>query len=155
MKRIASLAVAAALLLGPSLLVGVGIVSCGGGCAGKGRYDPVSQSYDSNAPASTIIVGAESFREIALNTFDGLMTLEHDHEAALKALNPEIHTFTERVRRESKGWLDQLSAAKTAYQSARTPENASKLQAATALLDSALAQASKYLSQAATVKEAK
>ncbi len=124
-------------------------------CAGKGQYDPATKSYDTNAPASTIVVGAESFRDIALNTFDGLMTIEREHEAALKALNPQIHVFTEKVRRESKGWLDSLTAAKTAYQSARTPENGAKLQAAVSLLDSMLGSAAKYLAQAATVKEAK
>ncbi len=154
MKRIASLAVAVALYLGPVLTVGI-IVGCGGGCAGKGQYSPATQTYDTNAPASTIVVGAESFRDIALNTFDGLMTLEKQNEAVLKALNPEIHVFTERVRRESKGWLNELTAAKTAYQIARTPENAAKLQSAVATLDSMLGSAAKYLAQAATAKEAK
>ena len=146
MKRLTSLG-------WPTILLASALVWAS--CAGKGQYDPKTGVYDTNVPASTIVVGAESFRDIALNTFDGLMTIEHEHEAALKSLNPEIHTFAELLRRKSESWLDDLTAAKTAYQIARTAENATKLQAAVAHLDSAVVLAAKYLRQAINFTEAK
>lgn len=127
--------------------------SCNGGCAaGRGAYSPTTGTYDTNALADVVVVTAENTRASALNVFHALMTFEKNHDAALRALNPGIHTFTEKVRRESEGWLNVLSAARTAYQSARTPENASKLRSAWAMVDSMLSSAAKHLVEASTVK---
>jgi hypothetical protein len=125
---------------------------CGGCAAGKGTYSPATGVYDTNALADVVVVTAEDTRAAALEVFAALMEFEKNHDATLRALNPGIHTFTEQVRRDSKGWLDDLSAARTAYQTARTPENASKLKSALAMVDSMLTSAAKHLAQAATVK---
>jgi hypothetical protein len=125
-----------------------------GGCAGKGQYSPTTGIYDTNALADVVVVTAEDTRASALEVFRGLMEFERNNEAALQALNPGIHTFAEQLRRESKGWLDDLSAARTAYQSARTPENASKLRSALALVDSMLTSAAKHLANAASTVKA-
>lgn len=143
----------ASVVLASFLLAG--FAGCGGCAAGKGQYNPGTGQYDTNAPASSLVVGAENFREIALNTFDAIMTIERQHEAALKELNPEIHKFAQKVRRESKGWLNDLTEAKKAYQLARTDANATKLQNAVGVIDAALVIATKYLAQSAEVKEAK
>lgn len=128
-----------------------GMFGCSG-CAGKGRYDPITGMYDTNAPADIVVVTAETLRESALNTFDALMKFEKENEAVLRKLNPEIHTFTEKVRRESGGWLDVVTEAKVEYQKNRNPANADKLKDAMALLNSMLSTAAKHLSQAATAK---
>jgi hypothetical protein len=125
---------------------------CGGCAAGKGTYSPATGVYDTNAMADVVVTTAENTRASALEVFRALMEFEKNNDATLRALNPGIHTFTEQVRRESKGWLDDLSAARTAYQTARTPENASKLKSTLALVNSMLSSAATHLAQASTIK---
>jgi hypothetical protein len=132
-----------------SLLVFAG---CGGCAAGKGQLDPKTGIYSPDVAADTVVVTAEKLRETALIVFDAAMKAERDNEAALKAIDPKIHEAIELIRREGKGWLNDLTAAKVAYQSARTPENANKLQSAMAAVTSALASASRHLATAATRK---
>ena len=151
MKRIASLIVSAALLLAPTAIVGICIVSCGG-CAGKGQLNPMTAAYDTNAVADAAVVAAEALRESALAVFDAFMKVERENEAALKALNPDIHGVAEEVRKNGQEWLNDLTAAKVAYQSARTAENASQLNYALAAVRSALSSASRRLAEAATRK---
>jgi len=130
----------------------VGFAGCEG-CAGKGQYNPTTGVYDSNAPASVVVVTAEKTRDTALNVFAALMTFEKQNDAVLRNLNPEIHKFTETVRRDSQKWIDDLTAARNAYQRERSEANASKLRSASALLDSMLDSAAKHLAQAIKAKE--
>jgi hypothetical protein len=149
--------VAMSMWLATATLVFCLFSGCGGCVAGRGTYSPptgtnTTGTYDTNALADVVVVTAENTRTSALEVFRALMEFEKNHDAALRALNPGIHTFAEQVRRESKGWLDDLSAARTAYQIARTPENASKLRSAWAMVDSMLSSAAKHLAAASTVK---
>lgn len=129
------------------------IAGCSGGCAtGKGQYNPTTGLYDTNAIADTVVVTAENLREAALGVFDALMRTEKEHEAALKTLNPKIHDFTEEIRKNGKGWLDDLTKAKTAYQAARTADNASRLNSTLAVVRVALVTASKHLAEASARK---
>jgi hypothetical protein len=127
-------------------------VGCGGCAAGKGTYSPATGQYDTNALADVVVVTAENTRASALEVFRALMEFEKNNDATLRELNPGIHTFTEQVRRESNGWLTDLTTAKVAYQMTRTPENASKLKSTLALVNSMLSSAAKHLAQASTVK---
>lgn len=135
-----------------ALVLGV-FASCSGGCAvGKGQLDPTTGYYDTNAIADSVVVTAENLRESALGVFDAFMRVEKENDAALRTLNPKIHDAAEEIRKNGSRWLDDLTVAKTAYQSARTPENASKLNSALAAVRSALVSASKYLADASTRK---
>jgi len=68
--------------------------------------------------------------------FRFFMFVEKSNDAALRALNPKIHQTAELVRRDGSKYLDSLTAAITAYQSARTPDNASKLKSALTAVNS-------------------
>jgi len=132
--------------------IGVILFSFSNGCAGKGRYDPVSHSYDTNAMADVIVVTAEKTRDTALDIFGAVMEIEYTHKDALKAINPGIHDFCELLRRDSKGWMDKLTLAKTEYQKTRDQGAAVQLNAAIAFLNSQILQANKHLATASTVK---
>lgn len=119
------------------------------GClAGKGQYNPTTQTYNTNEMADTLVVTAQNTRQIAADAFDGLMTIEAHNKDALLALNPKIREAAQLVRKDSAGWLDDLTKAITDYQSARSAENGSKLKAALTVVDNALITATKYLAEA-------
>jgi hypothetical protein len=119
------------------------------GClAGKGQYDPNTQTYNTNAMADVLVVTAQNTRQVAADAFDGLMTIESHNEEALKALNPGIHATAQEVRKNGKKWLDDLSGTIKNYQSARSAENGSKLKASLKVVDDALIIATKYLAEA-------
>lgn len=129
-------------------------VGCGGGCAvGKGQLTPATGVYDEAAEASVVVVSAQTIRETALGVFDAFMLVEKQNDAALRALNPRIHETAELVRRDGSKYLDALTAATTAYQNARTPDNASRLKSALAAVNSLLISATKQLTEATTKKE--
>ena len=131
----------------------IGFAGCNGGCAvGKGQLNPTTGVYDTNAMADAVVVTAESLRESALGVFDAFMRVEREHEAALKELNPDIHKAAEDIRKNGQKWLKDLTAAKVAYQTARTPDNQSQLLSSIALVRSVLISASKRLAEASTRK---
>jgi hypothetical protein len=105
-------ATTAALLLG-SFLVVVGFVvpAMQTGCAGKGQYNPVTQVYDTNAPASQVVVAAEGLRATALEVFDAFMQIERSHEEEFRKIDPKIHEFAETVRRDGAKWLNDMTDA--------------------------------------------
>src|SRR5439155_25492023 len=98
----------AVFMLSGFLIIMGGMFGCGG-CAGKGQYSPTTGVYDTNAVADVVVTTAETTRATALEVFGALMEFEKNHDATLRTLNPGIHTFTEQVRRESKGWLNDLT----------------------------------------------
>ena len=133
------------------LLYGLLLVSfagCGGCAAGRGQMNPATGVYDTNALADVVVVTAESLRSSALDVFGAFMRIEKENETALKEFNPNIHLAAEDIRKHGSQYLDDLTRAKTAYQSARTPDNASKLQSALAAVNSALVSASMHITEA-------
>lgn len=124
----------------------IGLNNC---AAGKGQYNPTTGFYDTNAMADTIVVTVENTRAVALGVFDSLMRVERENEAALRALDPGIHKFAEKLRHDSEGWLNDLTAAKKQYQVSRSALDATKLKNVLDLVDSALTDAAKYLTQSA------
>ncbi len=138
------------LILSVVLIVSFG--GCGGCAAGKGQLNPTTGVYDTNAMADSVVVTAENLRESALGVFKAFMEVEKENEAALKTLNPQIHIAAEDVRKNGKKWIDDLTAAKVAFQAARTQENANRLSSAIALVRSVLVTTSKRLAEAATRK---
>ncbi len=138
-------------------VIGVGLIAfsgCGGCASGKGQLNPATGVYSTDVAADTVVVTAEKLRETALIVFDMAMKTEHENEAALRTLDPRIHESVELIRRDGSKWLDDLTAAKAAYQSARTSDNMSKLHSAFAVLTSALASASREIAAAATTRKA-
>jgi len=125
---------------------------CGGCAAGKGQYNPTTQSYDTNALSDVTVVTAQNIRESALVVFGSFMMVEKSNEAALRTLNPKIHEAAELVRLDGRKYLDDLTAAISAYQSARTPDNGSKLKSALAAVNSLLISTTQHLAEAATQK---
>ncbi len=148
MKRI-HLPIVLLLLYGSFL---VGLVGCGGCAAGKGQLTPSTGVYDTTAAADVAVVSAQNIREAALSIFDSFMVVEKENAAALMALSPKIHDTAEIVRRDGRKYLDALTAATTAYQNARTPENASQLKSALAAVNSLLISATQQLAVATTKK---
>jgi hypothetical protein len=135
------------------LLMALMFAACDMGCkTGKGQLNPTTGVYDTNAMADVVVVTAETLRESALGIFDVFMKVEKENDAALRALNPKIHEAAEEIRRNGAKYLDDLTKAKVAYQSARTPENASKLNSALAAVRSAILSATQRLSEASTRK---
>lgn len=132
-----------------AVLVAVYALAMSGCAVGKGRYDPNTGVYDTNALGDIVVVTAQNTRETALGIFKALMQIEREHEVALRAANPGIHEFVEKLRHESEGWLNELTAATTAYQRTRTAESASKLKSTLTLVDEMLASAAKHLANAA------
>jgi hypothetical protein len=132
----------------------IAFAGCGGGCAGKGQFNPTTGVYDTNAVADAIVVTAENTRETALNVFEAFGVFEKQNDEALRAVNPKIHEAAERIRRDGKGWLDSLTRAKTDYQRTRSAEDATKLKNALSIVTSALTEAGKHLAtgMAATKK---
>jgi hypothetical protein len=126
----------------------VGWAGCGGCAAGKGQLNPATGIYDTNALADVVVVTAENLRSSALDVFDAFMRIEKNNEAVLQGLNPNIHLAAEDIRKHGAQYLDDLTHAKNAYQSARTPDNASKLESALAAVNSALVSVSKHLAEA-------
>ncbi|SRR6266550_843695 len=126
---------------------------CAGGCStGKGQLNPATGVYDPGAAADVAVVTAQNLREAALGVFDSFMFVEKNNDAALRVLNPKIHETAEIVRRDGRKYLDDLTASITAYQSARTPDNASKLKSALAAVNSLLISATQQLAEATTRK---
>lgn len=123
------------------------------GCAtGKGQLNPATGVYDASVRADAVVVTAQNIRESALGIFAAFMRTEKTNEAVLKALNPKIHVAAEEIRRNGNGYLDALTLAIKQYQSARTPENASKLNSAIAAVRSLLMSATERLAEASTLK---
>lgn len=130
--------------------MGVWLMVAGCNCrTGQGQYDPVTRTYNTNVVADSLVVTAQNTREVALGVFDGLMTIEAHNEVALKAVNPRIHEVAEKVRRDSKKWLDELTAAIKDYQSNRaSAESWTRLKGALKVVDDLLLSASQHLAEA-------
>src|SRR2546423_6990481 len=118
---------------------------CMDGCAGRGQYNPSTGAYNRDAFASEFVVTAERLRATALEVFGALMEIERTHEAEFRKVNPGIHSFTEDVRAHGAEWLNALTAAKSAYQSERTPEKLTALNLQMAIVNTAVAHANRYL----------
>lgn len=138
-------------LIVPVMLL-TAFVGCNGCKSGQGQYNPSTGIYDTNALADVVVVTSQNLRESALGIFDAFMRVEKQNDAVLRALNPKIHEAAEEIRKNGKRYLDELTATTTTYQSARTPENASKLNSALAAVRSALVSASSHLAEASTGK---
>ncbi len=139
----------AILVIAAWLAVMGGLFGCGG-CAGHGQYTPATQTYNETAAADVAVVSAQTVRETALGVFSAFMYAEKAHEAAFLAISPTIHETAELVRRDGQKYLNALSASITAYQNARTPENAGKLKSALAAVNSLLASATQQFAEATT-----
>lgn len=92
-----------------------------------------------------IIVRTEQALNIALDTFDIFLKIEHDNREGLSKVSPKIHEFAENVRRNGKKWIKSAQAAKNAYRDNRTPQNHANLVTAYKTLQEAINQSKQYI----------
>lgn len=130
LKQAKTMLALACTLLAPGALV-VGVGCSGGGCA------QLAPGQDA------LVVRAEQTAETALNSFLAFDALEartrtvHGNAALTKA--------ADEIRQNGVTWIEGLLAAKETYKaSGKTPATRSKLLAAQAVVDGALAIATGY-----------
>ena len=129
------------------------LLGCESGCkAGKGRYDPATWTYDTNAPADKVVVTAQNVRATALDAFYLLWKTEKQFRQEAWDLTPKIKEFADYTRANSEKWLDSLTEQIENYQRARTPENKLKLDGALQVVQKAIEQAREYTAQAVAAK---
>ncbi len=94
-----------------------------------------------------IILRAEQTAQTARLTFDTFVRLERDNEAALKQLNPAIHTYANYIRLHGLDWITSLRQATVTFKASRTPENQASLNTILATITNAVSQSNKYIAQ--------
>lgn len=93
-----------------------------------------------------IVVNAERTLSIALTTFDVFLKYEYDNRAALEQISPDIKKFADVIRRNGKNWIETANNLKIAYKHNRTEQAKVSLITALALVQSALNESQKYIS---------
>ena len=103
--------------------------------------------------ADQLVLRAEQTAETAKATFDILFHLEKDNRAALLQLNPAIHVFTEKLKKDNYaiGLIQSLRNATKAFKSNRTAGNQANLNTYLLTLNQVLGDANKYIAQAKPV----
>lgn len=101
------------------------------------------------APAADpIVVNAEKTLAVANHTFDLIVHLERDNQAAFAKASPSIHPFVENIRRNGLGWIRTANNLKQAYKHNRSPENKANLLTSISTVSTALDQSKQYLAAA-------
>lgn len=118
------------------------------GC--KSTNEVVTTSQET---ADQVILRAEQTAETAKTTLNLFVHVERDNEVALRQINPQIHVFAEKVRRNGIAWIQSLRESTKTFKASRTPENQASLQTWLDTLNSALRQANQYLQQSKTVTQ--
>ncbi len=95
-----------------------------------------------------IILRAEQTAQTARLSFDTFVRLERDNEAALKAVNPAIHTYANYIRTNGLYFVDVLRAATNTFENNRTPANQASLNTILATVTNAVSQTNKYIAVA-------
>ncbi len=95
-----------------------------------------------------IILRVEQTAQTARLTFDTFVRLERDNEAALKQVNPAIHTYANYIRTHGLDWVTSLREATKTFKANRTPENQASLNTILATITNAVSQSNKYIAQA-------
>ena len=81
-------------------------------------------------PAPTpdpIVVNAERTLSLANHTFDLIVHLERENQAAFAKASPAIHPFVEGLRRNGLKWLRTGNTMKQTYKYNRSPQNRANL----------------------------
>lgn len=99
---------------------------------------------------------AEQTTSITADSFDGFLQFEVDHRGQLKALNPQIYTFAQKLRHREcptcppngVRYLQTARSLTETYRLNRTPENKANMQTAIATVTKFLSEALGYLTQA-------
>jgi leucyl-tRNA synthetase len=118
------------------------------GCGTTSGIPPLSQSA-----TDQVILRAEQTAETAKLTFNTLLHLERDNEALLKQASPQIHVWTETVRRNGINWIVSLRNATKDFKANRTSANQATLNTALTTLTNALNETNKYIAQAKKVSQ--
>lgn len=116
-----------------ALLLVMGLVLSG--CA------PIQPGQDA------VAVNAERSYALAFDTVDAFLKLEDANRDLCRAKLPAVHAFAEQTRKTAPPVVSACRDAIRAYESASTPDNKSKLDAALAALESVSASAQSYAAQ--------
>lgn len=105
------------------------------GCAGTTAVSTFpgptpSGTPNPNASHDPIVVNAEKVLLIASDTFHLLDTLEYDNRAQLLKSVPEVHTYTNYLRKHYFTWLSEADDLKNVYKNNRTTTNKDRLETA-------------------------
>lgn len=98
-----------------------------------------------------LIVNAERAEKIADTTFTTFVNVEYANRERLLQANPQIEKLADKVRVGWTNWVQKLDAALLNYKHSKTPENASALAQAQAVVDTNIAQSQSSLAEAGTV----
>lgn len=102
----------------------------------------------SQANTDQVILRAEQTAETAKLTFNTLLHLERDNEAALKAINPQIHVWANTLRAHGIDWIQSLRTATKDFKANRNSANQATLNTALTTLTNAINTTNAYITQA-------
>ncbi len=124
------------------LCIGIAAPVAFTGCGTTGTLAISQQNTDQ------IILRAEQTAQTARLTFDTFVRLERDNEAALKQVNPAIHTYANYIRTHGLDWVTSLRSATKNFKANRSPQNQANLSTILLTITDAVSQTNSYIAQA-------
>ena len=88
---------------------------------------------------------ADAVITTAYTTLHQFVTFEYENRAALAAVSPAIKTSADNVRAHARDWIASAIALRDSYAANPMTDTQSKLNAAVAILSTAMTEATKYL----------
>lgn len=135
--------IAAAIICGAFAVAPIGPSGC----------TSVNPPTISVAATDQIILRAEQTAQTARLTFDTFVHLERNNEALLKQVNPQIHEYANKLRRNGLNWVTSLRDATKTFKANRTTENQATLTTLIATLTQAIGEANTYITEAKKVSQ--
>lgn len=135
--------IAAAIICGAFAVAPIGPTGCA-------NYNPPTLTQGAT---DQVILRAEQTAQTARLTFNTLVTLERNNEALLKQVNPQIHEYANKLRRNGLNWVTSLRDATKTFKANRTPENQATLTTLIATLTQAIGESNKYIAEAKKVSQ--
>lgn len=133
-----------------ALLIAVLATGCAKDATTAVSTPPISVSPATGTPtpapaADPIVVNAEKTLAVANHTFDLIVHLERENQAAFAKASPAIHPFVENIRRNGLGWIRTANDLKQAYKHNRDAQSKANLLTALATVSNATNSAKDYL----------
>lgn len=98
----------------------------------------------------SLVVRAEQAEKDANVAFNAFVQVEYANRDALLKVNPQIQKLADKVRVGWTNWVQTLDRAILTYKGAKTPDNATALVAAQAVIEGNLAQTKAATQQSLT-----
>jgi len=95
-----------------------------------------------------VVVNAERTTAVARDSFDSFLQYEYNNKTTLQNLNPNIHKFANKIRKNGVEWLQSARSMTQAYKYNRNDQNKANLQTAVAVLQEAVNQIRQYMTEA-------